>query len=115
MLLRETKDIVPHIQKSKITFQNISVNVKFKVILSILDVTSYLALLIFFVFFYLQGRTENQSTWNNFWKKVKILAPFLWPKKNVLLQFRVIFCFLLIAGGRVVNVYVPIYQKKIGE
>uniref|UniRef100_A0A0U9HU18 ATP-binding cassette sub-family B member 6 n=1 Tax=Chrysomela populi TaxID=154003 RepID=A0A0U9HU18_CHRPP len=56
---------------------------------------------------------DNQSTWKNFWKKVKILSPFIWPKKDVSLQFRVIFCFLLLAGGRAVNLYVPIYQKLI--
>nr|XP_008194673.1 PREDICTED: ATP-binding cassette sub-family B member 6, mitochondrial isoform X2 [Tribolium castaneum] len=60
-----------------------------------------------------QDRTENQSTWRNLWKKVRILAPFIWPKKDVLLQFRVIFCFLLLAGGRVINLYVPIYNKYI--
>lgn len=63
----------------------------------------------------LQSRTENQSTWNNFWKKVKILSPFLWPRKDFFLQLRVIFCFILLAGGRVVNLYVPIYQKLIGK
>lgn len=56
---------------------------------------------------------ENQSTWRNFWKKIKTLMPFMWPKKDVLLQFRVLFCFLLLAGGRVVNLYVPIYNKLI--
>ncbi|KAL1502511.1 hypothetical protein ABEB36_007645 [Hypothenemus hampei] len=57
--------------------------------------------------------TDNQSTWRNFWKKMKILMPFIWPKKDVVLQFRVLICFLLIAGGRVVNLYVPIYNKLI--
>ncbi|KAJ8956256.1 hypothetical protein NQ318_014990 [Aromia moschata] len=56
---------------------------------------------------------ENRSTWHNLWKKLRILSPFLWPKKDVMLQFRVIFCFFLLAGGRVVNLYVPIYQKLI--
>ncbi|KAK6640025.1 hypothetical protein RUM43_008302 [Polyplax serrata] len=53
------------------------------------------------------------STWRNFFKKVRILAPFLWPKKDVLLQFRVFVCFLLLACGRAVNLYVPIYSKLI--
>ncbi|CAH1113985.1 unnamed protein product [Psylliodes chrysocephalus] len=56
---------------------------------------------------------ENRSTWSNFWKKVKVLSPFLWPKKDAVLQFRVLICFLLLAGGRVINLYVPIYQKLI--
>ncbi|KAE8740122.1 ABC-transporter, subfamily B member 03 [Frankliniella occidentalis] len=57
--------------------------------------------------------SSNVSTWRNFWKKVKILAPFLWPHKEILLQFRVLFCFLLLAGGRVINLYVPIFSKLI--
>ncbi|KAI2474120.1 ATP binding cassette (ABC) transporter subfamily B member [Diabrotica virgifera virgifera] len=56
---------------------------------------------------------ENASTWKNFWKKVKILAPFLWPKKNFTLQFKVLICFILLLGGRAVNLFVPIYQKLI--
>ncbi|KAK9880659.1 hypothetical protein WA026_011897 [Henosepilachna vigintioctopunctata] len=57
--------------------------------------------------------TENSSTWNNFWRKIKILFPFLWPRKDFCLQSRVIFCFILLAGGRVINLYVPIYNKLI--
>lgn len=62
-----------------------------------------------------QAANDNQSTWKNFWKKIKTLMPFMWPKKDVILQFRVLFCFLLLAGGRVVNLYVPIYNKLIGK
>uniref|UniRef100_A0A182J8S9 ATP-binding cassette sub-family B member 6 n=1 Tax=Anopheles atroparvus TaxID=41427 RepID=A0A182J8S9_ANOAO len=56
---------------------------------------------------------ENQSTFRNAWSKMRTLLPFLWPKKDVLLQFRVIICFMLLIGGRVINLYVPIYNKKI--
>ena len=73
------------------------------------------------------------STWRNLFKKIRILLPYIWPKKSTMLQIRVIFCFILligkkfflsnmdfhkfyygfIAGVRVINVYVPIYSKKI--
>lgn len=56
---------------------------------------------------------ENQSTFRNAWSKMRTLLPFLWPKKDVILQFRVIFCFVLLIAGRVINLYVPIYNKKI--
>lgn len=56
---------------------------------------------------------ENQSTFRNSWQKMRTLMPFLWPKKDCVLQFRVIFCFVLLLGGRVINLYVPIYNKKI--
>ncbi|XP_033222968.1 ATP-binding cassette sub-family B member 6, mitochondrial [Belonocnema kinseyi] len=63
---------------------------------------------------YYQGRQDdNSSTWKNAWYKVKTLAPFLWPKTDFLLQVRVLFCFILLASGRVINLYVPIYNKKI--
>lgn len=61
------------------------------------------------------GVTNQGSTFRNAWKKMSVLAPFLWPKKDVLLQFRVLFCFLLLAAGRAINLYVPIYSKLIGE
>lgn len=46
---------------------------------------------------------------------MKKLLPFLWPKKNIFLQLRVISCFVLLIGGRVINLYVPLYNKKIGK
>lgn len=59
------------------------------------------------------NNNNNQSTWKNFWKKMRTLLPFLWPKKDMSLQFRVFFCFFLLIAGRVVNLYVPIYNKMI--
>lgn len=67
----------------------------------------------FSVIFVLQQ--ENRSTWTSAWKKIRTLAPFLWPKKSVALQLRVILCFVLLIGGRVLNVLVPIYNQKIGN
>ncbi|KAG5670885.1 hypothetical protein PVAND_001117 [Polypedilum vanderplanki] len=58
-------------------------------------------------------KKDNQSTFKNAYKKMKTLFPFLWPKKNFLLQFRVIFCFFLLIAGRAINLYVPIYNKRI--
>lgn len=58
---------------------------------------------------------ENVSTWRDSIRKMRTLFPFLWPKKDIFLQFRVIFCFVLLMFGRVINVYVPIYNKKIGK
>lgn len=57
---------------------------------------------------------ENRSTFRNGWAKLRTLMPFLWPKKSFLLQLRVVFCFVLLFGGRVINLFVPIYNKKIG-
>nr|XP_040219491.2 ATP-binding cassette sub-family B member 6 [Anopheles coluzzii] len=62
---------------------------------------------------HLHQAQENRSTFANAWTKMRTLLPFLWPKKDALLQFRVVFCFLLLIAGRLINVYVQIYNKKI--
>lgn len=66
-----------------------------------------------------QGQAQNRnnsegSTWRNTWKKMRILLPFMWPKKSHLLQLSVFFCFVLLLAGRVANVFVPILYKLIG-
>lgn len=43
-----------------------------------------------------------------------MIAPFIWPKKSLALQLRVVACILLVVAGRVANVYVPLYSAKIG-
>ena len=53
------------------------------------------------------------STWRNIWKKITTLLPYMWPKKSVGLQLRVVMCIVLLIGVRVTNVFVPIYSKKI--
>ena len=40
------------------------------------------------------------STWRNLFKKIKILLPYIWPKKSAMLQLRVIFCFILLIGKK---------------
>lgn len=40
--------------------------------------------------------------------RVKMLAPYLWPKDSLLLQTVAAVCFLLLATGRIVNLFVPI-------
>ena len=37
----------------------------------------------------------------------------MWPSDNPWLQLRVIFCVLHLIAVRVINVFVPIYYKKI--
>ncbi|KAL0103387.1 hypothetical protein PUN28_017568 [Cardiocondyla obscurior] len=63
--------------------------------------------------YYRERIPDNVSTWKNLWYKIKILAPFLWPKSNFWLQLKVMFCILLLLCGRLINLYVPIYNKKI--
>lgn len=63
----------------------------------------------------LGGSDQNESTWQGFRKKVRLLVPYMWPRGNPLLQLVVIFCLGLLGIERAVNVFVPIYYKNIGE
>lgn len=63
----------------------------------------------------LSSQSEGGSTWRNVWKKIKILSPFLWPKKDFTLQLKVIICIVLLIAGRIVNLLVPMYHKYIGK
>ncbi|KAF4533336.1 hypothetical protein B566_EDAN002733 [Ephemera danica] len=60
-----------------------------------------------------EENTQGGSTFRNFFRKFKLLAPYMWPKKDCILQFRVFFCFILLGLGRALNLFVPIYNKKI--
>ena len=53
------------------------------------------------------------STWAGFWMKMRKLLPYMWPSNNPWLQLRVVFCVLLLIAVRIINVFVPIYYKKI--
>jgi len=53
------------------------------------------------------------STWSGLWLKLKRLFPYMWPSDNGWLQIRVIVCVILTIAVRIVNVYVPIFYKKI--
>lgn len=61
----------------------------------------------------LGGAEENQSTWQGFTTKVRLLVPYMWPRGSVLLQALVIFCLGLLGVERAINVFVPIYYKNI--
>lgn len=58
---------------------------------------------------------SDGSTWSGLWRKMTTLLPFMWPKKSLGLQVRVILCLITLVGVRVANVFVPLYYKKIGK
>ena len=43
------------------------------------------------------------------------MLPYVWPKGNMFLQLTVVACLVILAIGRVLNVFVPLYSKYIGE
>ncbi|KAF2361769.1 ABC transporter type 1 transmembrane domain [Trinorchestia longiramus] len=57
--------------------------------------------------------TGNGSTFRDVFRKLRTLMPFMWPKNNLLLQLDVLLCLALLLVGRVTNVLVPLYNKKI--
>ncbi|XP_063825603.1 ATP-binding cassette sub-family B member 6 [Ostrinia nubilalis] len=58
-------------------------------------------------------RDDNRSTFRNVFGKLRTLLPFLWPRKSACLQVYVFICILALLAGRVINLYVPIYNKLI--
>lgn len=56
---------------------------------------------------------RHGTTYDNFKMRVKMLWPFIWPKKKPTLQIRVLLCIGLLAAGRVVNLYVPLTYKMV--
>ncbi|XP_071102435.1 ATP-binding cassette sub-family B member 6-like [Haliotis cracherodii] len=56
---------------------------------------------------------QSTSTWSNIMQKLRMMIPYCWPKGNVLLQLTVLMCLIILAAGRVINVFVPIYSKLI--
>jgi ATP-binding cassette subfamily B (MDR/TAP) protein 6 len=57
----------------------------------------------------------TQSTWSGFFKKIRLIAHYLWPRNNFLLQLNAIFCIFLLILLRVTGVLLPIYSKLIGK
>eukprot|EP01134_Creolimax_fragrantissima_P005743 CFRG5743T1 len=47
------------------------------------------------------------------YERVRLLLPFVWPASSFVLQMRVVAALLLLIAGRVVNLYVPMYYKRI--
>uniref|UniRef100_A0A914VW61 ATP-binding cassette sub-family B member 6 n=1 Tax=Plectus sambesii TaxID=2011161 RepID=A0A914VW61_9BILA len=60
-----------------------------------------------------ESNGAQPSTWSNLWTKMRLMMPYIWPKKSKMLQLRVFVCFALLVIGRVMNVYLPLYYKWI--
>ncbi|KAJ3020564.1 Homocysteine S-methyltransferase 1 [Thoreauomyces humboldtii] len=61
---------------------------------------------------HLAAASEESPGWNDTFRKVRKLMPFLWPKP-VRLQILVILCFITLGMGRAVNVLVPLQYKRM--
>ena len=57
--------------------------------------------------------SSKGSTFGNIYKKTKQIFPFVWPKGQLFLQIQIVICLVILAAGRVINLYVPLYYKII--
>ncbi|XP_025090569.1 ATP-binding cassette sub-family B member 6, mitochondrial-like [Pomacea canaliculata] len=57
--------------------------------------------------------TDTKSTWANIGHKIKLMIPLVWPKGSLFLQTIVVICLGLLVCGRIVNLYVPLYNRDI--
>eukprot|EP00050_Salpingoeca_kvevrii_P009079 m.306974 g.306974 ORF g.306974 m.306974 type:complete len:888 (-) comp19564_c0_seq1:48-2711(-) len=58
-------------------------------------------------------KQHSGSTFANLMVKVRTIGPFVWPRGEFALQLRFLFCIILLVGGRIVNLYVPICYKRV--
>ncbi|OWA52060.1 ATP-binding cassette sub-family B member 6, mitochondrial [Hypsibius exemplaris] len=58
-------------------------------------------------------KKHDESTFSNFWGKVKVIAPYIWPRKNYKLQLYVILSLLILVAGRAGNLLIPVFYKYI--
>jgi hypothetical protein len=73
---------------------------------------------LFLTLFYSQDDKSSRhegSTWSNVLSKLKMMAPYVWPKGSWWRQLIVLGCLLILGAGRGINVFVPIYNKYIGS
>ena len=56
---------------------------------------------------------KGKSPWSNVFGKIKVIAPYLWPKDSLSLQVRVVTCVVLIISLRAVNVIVPRLNRDL--
>eukprot|EP00127_Corallochytrium_limacisporum_P006677 Clim_evm56s232 gene=Clim_evmTU56s232 len=59
------------------------------------------------------GPSKPESPWKDFGAKMRRLMPYLWPRDKPLLQIYAFIAFMTLVGGRIVNVLVPIFYKKL--
>lgn len=60
-------------------------------------------------------KQETKFIWIDALKNIRLLLPFVWPRKNLDVQLRILFCVFLLIVERFINVIVPLYNQKIGE
>lgn len=56
--------------------------------------------------------TALRASFENSWKKIKIFLPFIWPK-SFQLKIYFLLTLVILCVSAVINVYTPIYSKKI--
>ncbi|TPX35214.1 hypothetical protein SmJEL517_g02340 [Synchytrium microbalum] len=55
--------------------------------------------------------SDKETTWRADWAIIKELSAYLWPKGEWGIRTRVVLAFSLLIGGKLLNIYVPIFFK----
>ncbi|CAL8084247.1 unnamed protein product [Calicophoron daubneyi] len=61
----------------------------------------------------LNEKKGEKRSWLESVRHIKLIWPYIWPKRSVSIQLRVVACFALLFVGRVVNVYSPVLYKRV--
>uniref|UniRef100_A0AC34QT72 Uncharacterized protein n=1 Tax=Panagrolaimus sp. JU765 TaxID=591449 RepID=A0AC34QT72_9BILA len=76
-------------------------------------VLSFLSLLLVVCRFTLRDENNLNGRWLRIEKSLRLVAKYIWPQKQFILQLRVFVCVLLLIIGRITNVIYPLYTKWI--
>lgn len=61
------------------------------------------------------ARGRGRSTWQGLRHKLGLLLPLVWPRGSRRLQGLALLCLLLLGLERVVNLFVPLCYRNVGE
>ncbi|CAG8588309.1 8119_t:CDS:10 [Paraglomus brasilianum] len=56
---------------------------------------------------------KKRNCFTNFFIKTRRLLPYLWPTRHLRLQITILVCLICLVLGRVVNVFLPVQNKKL--
>ncbi|CAF0743833.1 unnamed protein product [Didymodactylos carnosus] len=58
---------------------------------------------------------QNENVSSKFFRHIKTLAPYIWPKGKIGLQLNVFICIAIVVAGRLLSLEVPRYTKLITD
>ncbi|XP_055303867.1 ATP-binding cassette sub-family B member 6-like [Sitodiplosis mosellana] len=56
---------------------------------------------------------KTELVWADAWKNMRMLLPFVWPKRDLDIQLRILICVLILIVERFITLLVPIFNQRI--